>query len=146
LPEVVRPGARPAIEAAGAGRDAGIRRVLIIDDEPMVRQTLGKMLSRAGIEARMAEGGRQGLALYADEWRNIDCVILDLNMPDLGGGETLVALREINPRASVLLSSGCPEDQVLQRLKERPNGMLVKPFRASRLLEALYQLPRPGAD
>jgi two-component system, cell cycle sensor histidine kinase and response regulator CckA len=81
-------------------------RVLVADDEANVRRTLALLLRGEGHAVVECAGGREAVERYARDWRELDVVILDLMMPDLGGADVLARLRAANPRARVIVSSG----------------------------------------
>ncbi len=81
-------------------------RILVIDDERLVRDTLVRALRQDGHEVLLASGGVEGVTLYSGAWRDLDLVVLDMVMPDLGGREVHAALTRINPEVRVVLSSG----------------------------------------
>jgi two-component system cell cycle sensor histidine kinase/response regulator CckA len=81
-------------------------RVLVADDEANVRRTLALLLRGEGHAVVECAGGREAIERFARDWREIDVVILDLMMPDLGGADVLARLRAANPRARVIVSSG----------------------------------------
>ena len=81
-------------------------RVLIVDDEPVVRRALQRILERDGHQVTLAERGQEAIDLYADRWRDLDVVVLDVMMPDVDGREVLRRMREVNPDVRAILSSG----------------------------------------
>ena len=81
-------------------------RVLVADDDANVRRTLALLLRGEGHAVVECAGGREAIERFARDWREIDVVILDLMMPDLGGADVLARLRAANPRARVIVSSG----------------------------------------
>lgn len=81
-------------------------RVLIVDDERVVRRALQRILERDGHLVTLAESGREAIDLYAALWKDLDVVVLDLLMPDLDGREVLRRMRELNPDVRAILSSG----------------------------------------
>jgi two-component system cell cycle sensor histidine kinase/response regulator CckA len=88
-----------------------------------------KMLKKLGYEVLKAEGGKKAIDLYKANQDKIDAVILDMIMPDMGGGETYDRLKEINPEIKVLLSSGYSMDGEAKEILERGcNGFLQKSF------------------
>jgi two-component system cell cycle sensor histidine kinase/response regulator CckA len=81
-------------------------RVLIVDDERVVRRALQRILERDGHLVTLAESGREAIDLYAALWKDLDVVVLDLLLPDLDGREVLRRMREMNPDVRAILSSG----------------------------------------
>ncbi|HET9551477.1 MAG TPA: ATP-binding protein [Anaeromyxobacteraceae bacterium] len=113
-------------EPGRAGRGA---RILVVDDEKLVRDTLARVLRRAGHEVLLASRGLEALATYQEAWRAIDLVVLDLMMPDLGGPEVHARLRQRNPSARIVLSSGYALEGEARRLLEAGRTWLLqKPF------------------
>jgi len=77
----------------------------------------------------LAPNGKQAVALYEENKDRIDMVILDLIMPDMGGGELYDRLKEINPKVKVLLSSGHSiNGQANEIMKRGCDGFIQKPF------------------
>ncbi len=114
-------------------------RVLVIDDEEVVRRAIGLALSRAGHHVRLAEDGAVGLALLADH--GADLVITDIIMPDMAGIETIAELRQHHPKLPVIAMSGGGRTANFQFLEvARHLGAvhtLRKPFDTSELLAAI---------
>ena len=81
-------------------------RVLIVDDEQVVRRALQRILERDGHQVTLAERGQEAIDLYAARWRDLDVVVLDITMPDIDGREVLRRMREVNPDVRAILSSG----------------------------------------
>ena len=80
------------------------KKILVIDDNPVVRQTLTRVLEDEGYETLTATDGKRGLALYAAE--QPDLVITDIIMPDKEGIETIRTMLRHNPNAKVIAISG----------------------------------------
>ena len=119
----------------------GHGRVLVIDDEPLVRTVAFGMLKSLGYSALLAEDGEAGLDLYRREGDRIDAVIVDLVMPRLGGLETIQALRALDPGVRVLLCSGFDLESRLGRPGWGWSGpFLQKPYRRADLAAALARL------
>jgi PAS domain S-box-containing protein len=113
-------------------------RVLVADDEDNVRKTLGVLLRSNGHAVTECVNGRDAIARYAREWQNLDVVILDVMMPDMGGGEVLAHLRELNPAARVVISSGYDAGAMdVVRARHSDVVFLQKPFTAEQLAAAL---------
>jgi two-component system cell cycle sensor histidine kinase/response regulator CckA len=92
--------------AADPGLISGQATILLVDDEPVLRQVCARLLAKLGYRVLEAPGGEEALELYRSEARSIDLVLLDVIMPGLSGLETLDRLRELNPEVRVLLCSG----------------------------------------
>jgi len=124
------------------------RTILVVEDEPLVGEMLLEMLQQLGYAATLMRDGEEAAEHYRDHWRGIDLVILDMVMPRLSGKDTFRLLRQINPGAQVLLSSGFSgegEAQVL--LEEGAVGFLQKPYFLLELSQALSRLFTPtGAE
>ena len=112
----------------------GHETILLADDEPMIIDVGSEMLRTLGYRVLTAEGGMQTLEIYRDQGKKIDLVILDMIMPDIGGGETFDRLKEIDENVRVLLSSGYSiNGKASEILKRGCAGFIQKPFN----LEAL---------
>jgi PAS domain S-box-containing protein len=125
----------PAAQAARmADTGPGHRgRVLIVDDEDLVRRSLGRTLTRLGFEVLQAEGGARALALLA-EGPPVDVALIDQNMPGMSGTELYFALRQRWPTLPILIVSGI--DSSIVPTDDR-TGALLKPFDSARLLAAI---------
>ncbi len=121
------------------------RSVLVIDDEPTVRQITASVLKRVGITVHSAASGDDAVVLLRDQPLAIDLVLLDLTMPGLSGEETLRLLHQLRPSLRVILMSGYSESDILHRLGEQGAiDFLQKPFELEVLhnkLERAFNLP-----
>jgi PAS domain S-box-containing protein len=86
------------------------RRILVVDDERMVRDVLRRLLERAGHQVVVADGGAEGVETYRRQWHHVDLVILDVMMSDMDGREALARMRAVNPGIRAVLSSGYAMD------------------------------------
>ncbi|MGE5128844.1 MAG: ATP-binding protein [Sphingomonadaceae bacterium] len=124
-----------------ARRVAGARklRVLVADDNPTNREVLGKILERGGHDATLVNDGEQ--ALDAFERERYDIVLLDRNMPGMGGIEALQAMRLLSdPRAGLpiaILSADVTPEARRECLDAGADVFLAKPVEAARLLEQI---------
>jgi signal transduction histidine kinase/ActR/RegA family two-component response regulator len=116
----------------------GKETILLVDDEEMILDVGKRMLFRMGYKVLLARGGRDAVEVYGQNQDKIDMVILDLIMPDMGGGETYDKLKEINPKIRVLLSSGYSIDgQATEILHRGCDGFIQKPFNVIDLSQRL---------
>lgn len=96
--------AEPVVEPALIETEVKSLSVLVIDDEPFVRETLTDMLSELTHKVVAANGGREALARFTTG--SFDLVFTDLAMPEMDGWETARALRKVNPEVPVVLVTG----------------------------------------
>ena len=113
--------------------------ILIVDDDPVQRRLLEAMAGRFGYEALTAEGGDAALALFAGpEASRIDCVILDLVMPDLDGLGVLAKMRERGLRIPVIVQTAHGGiDNVVSAMRAGAADFVVKPAGPERLQVSL---------
>ena len=113
-------------------------RVLVVDDEQMVREMVAWILEAKGYHALMASSGEEALDIYRQEGDRIHLIVLDLVMPGMGGEEAFFAFREINPTVPILISSVQTHEDLADRLvAEGAQGVVYKPYRSSTLLVAV---------
>lgn len=111
-------------------------RVLVIDDEELVRSTLQRALERNGASVLSAANGADGLALLRAN-SDVRLVLLDLAMPETSGAETLRRLREFAPAVPVYLMTGFLPEGVEVR---GANGILTKPLDLARVRSLLAEI------
>ncbi|MBW1695367.1 MAG: PAS domain S-box protein [Deltaproteobacteria bacterium] len=112
----------------------GAETILLVDDEEMILQVGTIMLEKLGYSVLGAKSGQAALDIYREEKDRIDLVILDMIMPNMGGGDTYDRLKEINPAVKVLLSSGYSIDGQAEDILNRGcNGFIQKPFTVEQL-------------
>jgi len=113
-------------------------RVLLVDDEDLVRDILTRFLHHLGCEVTSFKNGFDAVDHYRVHAASIDVVILDMVMPLLDGKSTFHALRRINPDVRIILASGYSIDGEAQALMdEGAAAFLQKPFRLATLADAL---------
>lgn len=117
--------------------------ILLIDDDPNVRNVGSEMLTLLGFRVLTAEDGDEGLGVFRAHQQEIDCIILDLTMPRMGGEETLQELQRLRSDVRVILSSGYHEQEIRQRfVNQGLAGFIQKPYTVTRLLETLDRVLR----
>jgi len=112
----------------------GSETILLIDDENIVIDVGGQILERLGYRVLTARSGKEAIEIYQANKNKINMVILDVIMPDMGGGETYDRLKKINPDIKVLLSSGYSiNGQASEIMNRGCNGFIQKPFNMEQL-------------
>ncbi len=114
--------------------------VLVVDDEPYIRNLLDAVLRRHGFAVWAADGGRAALDLYRQHQSAISVVLLDVRMPGMDGPQTLASLQRIDPAVVCCFmtghAGGCTADGLLALGAVR---LFEKPFRLDDMAQALRQ-------
>jgi two-component system cell cycle sensor histidine kinase/response regulator CckA len=117
------------------------RRILVVDDEEIVRETVLSILTCSGFEATAVPGGPEALELLESGVELPDLMILDLTMPGLSGVEVFKKLRNMGIPFPVLVVSGYSKDSMTSLFSgERPDGFLQKPFTPEELVSRLNRI------
>ena len=112
--------------------------VFLIDDDDMIVDVSEQILNSSGYDVVSAKSGKEAIEVYKENHSRIDMVILDMILPDMGGGDTYDRLKEINPEVKVLLASGYDIDYQGRDIMERGcDGFIQKPFNMNELLEKI---------
>jgi PAS domain S-box-containing protein len=119
--------------------------ILLVDDEQLIREVSRGMLEVSGYNVLLAGSGQEAIDIYKDHQDPINLVILDLIMPEMGGGEVYDRLKEINPGVKVLLSSGYSINGEATEIIERGcDGFIQKPFRILDLSQKINKILDKG--
>jgi PAS domain S-box-containing protein len=123
----------------------GSETILLIDDEDIVIDVGGQILERLGYRAVTARSGKEAIEIYRANKNKINIIILDVIMPDMGGGETYDRLKKINPDIKVLLSSGYSiNGQASEIMNRGCNGFIQKPFNVEQLSRKIRDILSKG--
>jgi two-component system, OmpR family, KDP operon response regulator KdpE len=123
-------------------------RILVVDDDPQIRRAMRTTLSARGYEVGDARTGEEGL----DELRSgaYDLVLLDMNMPGMGGIETCRLIRSGSEIAIIMLTVSSAEKEKVEALDAGADDYVTKPFSTPELLAriraTLRRLPHPPDD
>ncbi len=119
----------------------GTGTVLLVDDEDVILEVGKDLLEATGYRVLLAGDGKEAVEFYGKNRDVIDIVILDMVMPNMGGGDAYDCMKEINPDIKVLLSSGYSIDGEATEILERGcNGFIQKPFRMNELAEKIREI------
>ena len=114
-------------------------RFLVVDDAAFMRMRCVKLLKEEGHETIEAENGK--LAVEAYQANKPDAVLMDITMPEMDGIEALKAIIAHDPAARVAMVTAVgQQDMVMTALKAGARDFVVKPFQATRVLEAAHKL------
>ena len=129
-----------------ASRTGERLRILVIDDEDVVRDMVAEVLGYEGYDVLQAADGNAGVEVFRRHAPGIDAVLLDLSMPGLSGEETFARLLEIRDDVPVILSSGYDNAEAVRRFPGRsPVGFIQKPYRPGDLVDEIRRCRRLAA-
>ncbi|NTV14967.1 MAG: PAS domain S-box protein [Desulfobulbaceae bacterium] len=136
LPEVTE-------ELPGVANCGG--RILIMDDDPEILELLSELLRQEGYRAVAVDDGRGAIREYRnslERGEGFDCLIIDLTIPGgMGGREAMARIRELDPAARAIVSSGYSNDPVLANFAEYGFcGRVAKPYQIEELLRVLERV------
>ena len=119
----------------------GNETILLVEDEPTVRNLVKEMLSRFGYRTFVAEGGSQAIALFEQHAGEIKLLLTDVIMPHMSGRELAVALRRMDRNLKILYMSGYTADEIATRGLVNAKPLLVqKPFNAETLARRVREV------
>jgi PAS domain S-box-containing protein len=126
--------ARSAAKQARQRLPRGRENILVIDDEMSVCEIARDMLTDLGYSIMVQHDGRAGVEYYRSRQASVDLVLLDVNMPHLGGIQAFEELRRMNPLVRVIFLTGYGKESTeLASLPPDANGFLQKPFQVEDL-------------
>jgi PAS domain S-box-containing protein len=115
--------------------------VLVVDDEPSLRNVVATAIKGLGFKVLTAKDGMDGLELFQQHRNDIRLVICDLTMPRMDGWQTIEAMRKLEPSISVILCSGYSEAQAMGGYHpEQPQAFLSKPYEYETLYETISRV------
>ena len=138
----------PATEELGP---VGEGRILVMDDEDMIREALGELLKELGYDVSFARDGVEAIAFYREtleQGLSFDAVIMDLTIPGgMGGKEAIQKLLAIDPTVRAIVSSGYSSDPVMARYEDHGfSAVLTKPLRLNDVTRVLEKVRWPNKD
>ncbi|HSC34916.1 MAG TPA: PAS domain S-box protein, partial [Thermodesulfobacteriota bacterium] len=125
--------------------ETGVGKILVMDDEQMVREVAGEMIIQMGYEVEYASDGREAVDRYIramEEGKPFDAVMVDLTVPGgMGGEEAQKKLMEIDPAVRSIVSSGYSNDPVMSKYEEYGfRGVVTKPYNIELLSKAIHNV------
>jgi two-component system, cell cycle sensor histidine kinase and response regulator CckA len=119
---------------------SGLETILLVDDEPYILDVGKKMLQKMGYTVIKACGGEEAIRVFTDSHQEIDLVILDMIMPDIGGDEVFDRLKSIKSSVKVLLASGNSMGDAVTTIDKGCNGFIQKPFSIEKFSHAIREV------
>jgi signal transduction histidine kinase/ActR/RegA family two-component response regulator len=129
-----------------------LARILVVEDEEVVRNLVRVALERRGHEVTVANDGLEALRLFEDPTREFDLLLTDVVMPQLNGAELAERVAQLRPELRVVFMSGYTRGTIPERrLLEAGRTFLQKPFTVAELLQTVARmltgpLPAPSLD
>ncbi|MFZ6016059.1 MAG: response regulator [Nitrospirota bacterium] len=110
-----------------------MRKILIADDEPVIRELIKLLFEDKGFQVSVASNGEEAIRLFNSERPGI--MILDIKLPDIDGLEVLSKVKATSPDTKVIVTTGSADDEVQQKaLSLGASNYLKKPFNIHDLL------------
>ena len=121
----------------------GTGTVLLVDDEEVILEVGEGLLETIGYRVLIARDGKEAVEVYRKNKDDIDIVLLDMVMPNMGGSEAYDRMKEINSKVKVLLSSGYSiNSQATEILERGCDGFIQKPFSVKKLSRKIREILR----
>jgi PAS domain S-box-containing protein len=145
LPAIVEPS--PALDITNT-LHSGCGNIIVMDDEDVMRETIGTMLETLGYSVDCRNDGKAAIDSFIEEYdakRTVSAMILDLTVPGgMGGKDVVREIRKLDPNIPVFVASGYAEDPVMKNPTEYGfTASICKPFRRSELAEMLEKHMKP---
>jgi len=147
--QVVPPPETPPVSAAPEAErlpeTAPVPRILVIDDEEMVRNVLALYLQREGYAVETAASGQEGLRALATQDGDFALILLDLHLPDMQGDAVLEQVRREHPETKVVIVTGMVDEESTERLLAAGAvACLHKPVRQEEVRTLLKEILSPS--
>lgn len=114
------------------------KRILIVDDTPVIREFLQEFFIDSGFEADLAKNGLEGLELALS--KDYSLILSDVHMPEMSGMEMVAKLRMSKPNVPVIMMDSLPNKQARLAAESGAQGCLAKPFDLDELRQMVEQI------
>ena len=115
--------------------------ILVVDDEPAIRDAISERLKQCGFTVFTANDGIHAIEIFQQNQNKVNCVISDLSMPRMNGWATLTALRKLQSDIPVILLSGYSEADVMkENHAELPQAFFSKPFQFEEMIKTIIRV------
>jgi PAS domain S-box-containing protein len=138
LPGTAAPLSRPAVVAPDGSSAKPRRTLLFIDDEPMLRSSIAKLLRKKCFDVIEAEDGPSAVAAFAADPAAIDLILLDVTLPGMSGREVFDELYRVREDLKVILCTAYSQEAAIAEFGERKiRAFIRKPYRIDELVKVL---------
>lgn len=149
MPEAVPSPADDPARAVSAPRPTRTRRILVLEDEPLIRQLMVSNLTAAGCGVTPTSEGSETVARYTEallKGERFDLVVMDLSIPNgMGGAQAMEKIRRLDPNVRAIVSSGYSDDPIMSRYADFGfRAVLPKPYQPAELRELVISLLAGG--
>lgn len=121
----------------------GKKKILLVEDEEIIREFTTEVLTESGFEVFLAENGVKGKNIYMEKRKEIDLVISDVKMPGgISGIDLVNEIREIDPEMKIILISGDLDPKEAEKIKV---PFIIKPFNNKEFVETIKHFISGGA-
>lgn len=140
--------AEPSVDNSGGDEEIDVRMlagrvVLVVDDDPVMQRLAKDILDPVGAILTFASNGAEAVAYCARKADILNCIVLDLMMPVLGGTQAFSMIRKTHPSLPVLFASGyAPDEQLKKLITLKGVGFIHKPYSEQALFRALVEVMR----
>ena len=134
LPASKREATAPTSDQQRPPAVMGGATVLIVDDEPSVRNVAAKVLESEGYRVLTASDGVEGVEVFSENLADIKAVILDATMPRMSGEDAMIRMRQLRPDVPIIMCSGYDEQEAVSKFGQDGPAFLKKPFQIDTLL------------
>lgn len=111
-------------------------KLLLVDDNAMMQKIQSTILQKLGHQVSVVSSGHQALKILSEQ--TFDCIVMDMQMPEMDGLETTRRIRQIGINTSIIALTGNDDDASKQACRQAGmNGFLTKPLQASQVTRAL---------
>jgi PAS domain S-box-containing protein len=115
--------------------------ILAVEDEDAIRNVLKHTLERFGYQVLLAGNGKEAVQIYAEHEKKISVVLTDVSMPVMDGPGTILAIKKINPMATIIMSSGLTtSEDISDEIRDLVTAYIPKPYATEIMLTTLHQV------